>query len=358
MLIGDIALTSFEVVEPLASVASIERKLAEQGFVVVIDDDFYKGLLTVEDTIRHPRILVIDCLTEKPSVSYSTTLDEVLSLMERESQSFLPVFRDHQFFGVSSYRGIALQLRLERERSRGMEKERLGNIAHFDAMRALAGGIAHDFNNYFAAILGNIDLISSEPGISDKNAERLKDVEQAVEKASTLAKQLQAFARRGTLSKEKTNIATLIKENATFMSSGCKIQLEFSFAEDLREVELDRDQFSRVISNLVINAAQAMSNNQGKLSITGNNLLVDDTDDLPLEAGWYLKLMFQDTGSGMNEEIRAKIFEPYFTTKTTGSGLGLAVVYSIIIDHGGYIDVESAEGKGTLFRVYLPTANG
>ncbi|MDJ0763595.1 MAG: ATP-binding protein [Myxococcota bacterium] len=356
MTAGKVALTTYGTIAPHDSVVSIECRLLQDGFLVVKNNEDYIGILTVEDMIKNPHLLVVDCLSDRPRVVDSQTLEDVLALMEQGSHRFLPVFRDEVFYGVVNYRGIAQSLRLERDRMRGIEHEHRSRAAQFDAMRALAGGIAHDFKNYLMSIIGAVELAAKDPGISPKNADHLKAASHGISKAGELAEQLFTFSRHGALVKEKTDIAKLVEENAKFALRGRGLQLELSFSNNLEKVELSNTQFGRVVNNLVLNAAQAMSDTGGALFIEGESTRVDEESDLPLHPGKYVKISFRDTGPGIPQNILPQVFEPYFTTKSTGSGLGLAIVYSVVTDHGGYVEVASEEGRGATFLVYLPMA--
>ncbi|MDQ3969483.1 MAG: ATP-binding protein, partial [Thermoproteota archaeon] len=235
---------------------------------------------------------------------------------------------------------------------RRMEEERL-RAQKLESLGILAGGIAHDFNNMLTAILGNVSLAKIRMNSENKAYTRLTEAERACLRASDLTQQLLTFSKSGAPVKRIALIEDLIRESATFAIRGSKARCEYSIAEGLWLVEIDEGQISQVINNLVINADQAMPEG-GEVRIVAENISLNTEDGVLLKEGKYVRITVQDQGIGIPQENLTKIFDPYFTTKHTGSGLGLAVVYSIIKNHGGYIGVESEVGKGTKFYIYLP----
>lgn len=224
-----------------------------------------------------------------------------------------------------------------------------------EAVGVLAGGIAHDFNNILTAILGNITLarMYSEPG--NKAYERLEDAEKASLRARDLTRQLLTFARGGSPVKTTAHICEVIQDACSFGLRGSNVRCEMYIADDLWPVEIDIGQISQVIHNLVINADQAMPDG-GIIRVRAQNVIVEKSDERPLEPGRYVEITVQDHGLGIDKEHLPKIFDPYFTTKQMGSGLGLATVYSIIKNHQAQINVESEVGKGTTFCIDLPAS--
>lgn len=236
-------------------------------------------------------------------------------------------------------------------------EEELLRARHMESIGLLAGGIAHDFNNILVGILGNTSLARKklEKEEKAKVAERLAGVEHAALRAKDLAYQLLTFSKGGAPVLKTTLIDRLIEDSAKFALSGSNIICSFSFAEDLMPVDIDRSQLSQVIHNLAINAKWAMPQG-GRLDVRAENILPDRAnmtkEVFPAEK--YVKISIKDDGIGISPDNLPKIFDPYFTTKSKGSGLGLATVYSIIKRHGGHITAESAVGEGTTFHIYLP----
>jgi CheY-like chemotaxis protein len=168
-----------------------------------------------------------------------------------------------------------------------------------------------------------------------------------------LSRQLLTFSQGGSPVKAAVNIGELIKETAAFSLSGSNVKCIYKIADDLRPAEVDAGQISQVINNLIINADQAMPEG-GTITIECGNVTIEPDNKLLLQAGRYVKIGVQDRGTGIREEHLNKIFDPYFTTKQKGSGLGLASAYSIVQRHNGRLTVESTLGSGTTFHVYLP----
>lgn len=236
-----------------------------------------------------------------------------------------------------------------------MEQEIL-KFSKLESVGILAGGIAHDFNNFLMAILGNISVAKmyTEPG--DKISERLTDAEKASMRAKDLTKQLLIFSHGGEPIKKIVSIGELIKDAALFALRGSNVRCQFSIPADLWPVDVDEGQISQVINNLVINADQAMPEG-GIIEVCAENSTIDANYGFPVKEGEYIKISIKDQGVGIPEEHLPKIFDPYFTTKQKGSGLGLATTYSIIKNHQGYITLESKTREGTTFYVYLPASS-
>ncbi len=221
-------------------------------------------------------------------------------------------------------------------------------------MSILAGGIAHDFNNILTAILGNIGLAMMKNGkLGEEELNSLVQAEKACFRAQELSEQLLTFAKGGAPIKKVTSLVKLVKESAKLTLAGSKSLCDFALPDNIWSVEIDEGQINQVISNLLINADQAMPKG-GIIKIEVENIVVAEGSNLPLSEGKYVKLAFIDQGIGIPSQYLDKIFDPYFTTKQKGSGLGLATAYSIIIKHSGYIKVESQFGVGTTFEIFLP----
>lgn len=189
--------------------------------------------------------------------------------------------------------------------------------------------------------------------LEDKTYKRLTEAEKASLRAKGLAQQLLTFSKGGRPVRKVTFIGGLIEDSASFALSGSNVRCEFSIAEDLWLVEIDEGQISQAINNLVINAQEAMVEG-GVIRLRAENVNVGAEDGLPLKEGGYVRITVEDQGIGIPKDHLPKVFDPYFTTKQSGSGLGLATVYSIVRNHDGYIGVESKLRAGTKFYIYLP----
>ena len=257
--------------------------------------------------------------------------------------------RDAEGKGV----GAVLVLRDVTERSR-LEAE-LQRASKLESVGILAGGIAHDFNNILAIVMGNLTLAQLDAGTSAAALRWLKEAERGAFRARDLTQQLLTFAKGGDPVRTAVVLPEIVREAAKFALHGSTVRGEFEIADDLWAADVDGGQIGQVVQNLVINAMQAMKGG-GSIRIMLQNEELAADSATPLAAGRYLKLSISDTGTGIRPELLPRIFEPYFTTKEQGSGLGLATVYSIIRKHQGHVTVESEMGKGTTFHMWLPAA--
>ncbi len=216
-----------------------------------------------------------------------------------------------------------------------------------ESLGILAGGIAHDFNNILTTILGNIAMARLRWQDQESATKHLADAELAVDRAKGLTQQLLTFARGGTPIKKTFRIDGPIREAVGFALQGSSVKSRFLLADDLWPVDGDEGQLSQVIHNLILNAVQAMPAG-GTITIAAQNGVAGP------EGERLVKIAVTDTGPGISANLLAKIFDPYFTTKEQGSGLGLTVSYSIVKKHGGELSVESTPGSGTTFHISLP----
>ena len=235
-------------------------------------------------------------------------------------------------------------------------EEELRRMQRLSSLGVLAGGIAHDFNNILTILFGNIGLARSM--LKDEHPVQgiLDRAEIAFQRATHLTGQLLTFAKGGEPVKEDVSIERLIRDVVHFDLSGSKVKAVFEVVPGLWRVKVDRGQISQVFSNLTTNALQAMPNG-GHLTVRMSNVVLRTNEVPGLEAGNYLRFSVEDNGVGIEAENLEKIFDPYFTTKQSGSGLGLAMVHSILRRHGGHISVVSRKDAGTFFTVHLPASD-
>jgi two-component system, cell cycle sensor histidine kinase and response regulator CckA len=224
-------------------------------------------------------------------------------------------------------------------------REELLKTQKLESLGVLAGGIAHDFNNILSIILGYISLARCKVNDPELVTSRLKDAERGVMRARELTQRLLTFARGGDPVKKTVKMNELLREAADFGSLGSNVSCELILSEHPLLVSADEGQLSQVVHNLVINATQAMPG--------GGIITIRSEWEPSADMGGVVKFSISDSGSGIPEEHKARIFDPYFTTKQ-GSGLGLTSCYAIIKKHGGSIAVESDLGKGSIFSVCLP----
>jgi signal transduction histidine kinase/uncharacterized protein YdeI (BOF family)/ActR/RegA family two-component response regulator len=239
----------------------------------------------------------------------------------------------------------------ESERAARLEAA-LTRASKLESLGVLAGGIAHDFNNLLTVVMGNLSLARLDPRIEADTVRCLAESERAAERARDLTQQLLTFAKGGEPMRAPIRLPDLVREAAHFALHGSNVRCEFTIAPDLWLASVDKGQIGQVVQNIVLNASQAMAGGGCVRIIMKNEELAGPRSGLA--AGRYVVLQFADTGCGIAPENLARIFEPYFSTKTQGSGLGLATVYSVVTKHHGHVEVKSTVGTGTTFTVWLP----
>jgi two-component system, cell cycle sensor histidine kinase and response regulator CckA len=240
------------------------------------------------------------------------------------------------------------------EQRRQLDKQML-HVQKIESLGVLAGGIAHDFNNILASILGNISLVRMDLDPASPEHERLGEAEKASLHASELTTQLLTFSRGGSPVKKTVALDRLLRDAFTFSLRGSKVRSAITINPDLWNVDADAGQLGQVFNNLIINACQAMPSG-GTVTLVAENVQVRKAHGLLLPEGRYVRVRVRDEGTGIMEEHLPQIFDPYFTTKQSGSGLGLAVTFSVIKNHEGHIAVQSKLGEGAVFTVHLPAS--
>jgi PAS domain S-box-containing protein len=289
-----------------------------------------------------------------PSRAEPNLLEKDVVLISRNgkevdvAQSVSPIMdQKNQILGaVLVFRDVTSQKKQEVEH---LKSEKLGSLG------ILAGGIAHDFNNILTAILNNISMARIMAKGDERATANLKKAESATLRAQKLTNQLLTFSQGGEPIKEIASIAELIKESANFALRGTNIKCEYEIDSDIWPVEVDHGQIVQVLDNLIVNAVQAMPKG-GTITITARNMDPKPGEAQPLLTGKCVVITVKDQGHGIDPGIIEKIFDPYFTTKDKGSGLGLATTYSIVKSHNGRIDVSSTSGSGTVFTIHLPAS--
>ena len=252
--------------------------------------------------------------------------------------------------------GSVIVIRDNEEKKR-LEREIL-KTQKMESISILAGGIAHDFNNILTAILGNLSIAKIEIENEDSNISKIIDQTiKATYRANKLTKQLLTFSKGGIPIKKTISIKELIEETTNFALRGSKSRSFIRIAPDLWNIDVDEGQISQVINNIVINADQSMPNG-GNIIVEAKNVVMENTsEDSSISGEFFVQISIMDQGIGISKEYLTKIFDPYFTTKQKGSGLGLSVCYSIMKNHGGKITVDSVSGEGSIFYITLPAAS-
>lgn len=279
---------------------------------------------------------------------------------------------------LAGSRGVAAQIYLQRVAGRSGEagalllnfldtteqknlEEQFAQSQKMQAVGQLAGGVAHDFNNLLTAMIGFCDLLLSRHGPGDPSFADIMQIKQNANRAANLVRQLLAFSRRQTLQPKIINITDALAEMSNLLRRliGEKIDLKVSHGRDIGLVKVDPGQLDQVIINLVVNARDAMAGEGGTLTVQTSTEIIDEptaTGTEVIPPGDYIGIKVTDTGIGIPKDNLTRIFEPFFSTKQRGegTGLGLSTVYGIVKQTGGFIAVNSEEGKGTTFTIYLP----
>jgi len=308
---------------------------------------------------------------EKFRTEYQHTLD---SGQEQHFEIlYNPIVEDDRVVGFTEFtREIT-----ERKRAEAA----LIKASLMDATATLAGGIAHRINNLMTTVIGNAELlradVSDQRGIvhAEDAHETLTNISQSAREASHLARQMLAFARRGKVQPRPMNLNDTIRDVLRLQvqerALPVDVDIERRLAPDLWDIEADTTQMSQMFVNLFVNAIEALEGvdrvTHHKIAVTTHNAVLDEAfcqqargvyPHPDIEPGYYVCLSLQDTGHGMSEHVLSRLFEPFFSTKFHGRGLGLAAAYGIVRNHGGHILVHSQEGSGSTFEIYLPAKAG
>ncbi|MCP4547503.1 MAG: PAS domain S-box protein [bacterium] len=255
---------------------------------------------------------------------------------------------------ITGKRNLVGTIRDITEQKRG--EQELLKMQKLKSVGILAGGIAHDFNNVLMGLFGYVSLAKERLPEGDPVINDLEIAEQYMGRATRLTKQLLTFAKGGEPVKRNVSLSELVDSVVRFDLSGSSVGFIFKQDPDLWAVEVDQGQMQQVFSNLAINAKQAMPDG-GHLEITMENVELARDVGQNLSPGRYVKVICKDDGIGIDARHIDRIFDPYFSTKQSGSGLGLAMTYSIISKHGGHITADSTAGEGAVFTLYLPASD-
>ncbi|MFN3689541.1 MAG: ATP-binding protein, partial [Fimbriimonadales bacterium] len=268
-----------------------------------------------------------------------------------------------ELFQVFATRAAHELLREQLNQEAQQLREQLAQAQKMESIGRMAGGLAHDFNNMLTAVLGYVELAQSATPENSPAHKFLENAVLAVEKAAGITRQLMALARNQPMQRQLLSLNSIVNETlqlaATWMPS--YIQIQTYLDDSLWLVEADAAQMVQVLQNLLLNARDAIPEKGGTITIETKNVVLDADyarTHYEVVPGEYVMLAVSDTGAGMAPHVRERVFEPFFTTKPRGqgTGMGLAVVYSIVKQLGGHIWVYSEVGKGTTFKIYLPRA--
>ena len=319
------------------------------------------GLLRLEARDRSERIWF--CRNIRYESGSPLVLGHAIDVTERiraeralkEAQTALQKAHDELAANVAE-RTAELQhaterLMAEMEQRKQVEEE-LFRGRKLESLGVLAGGIAHDFNNFLTIISGNIALARMDLKPADPGSEVLEQAAVACKRATSLASQLLTFGKGGAPVRRPVPVAGVVRDAVDLARAGAQVTIDLAIADDLWSAEIDSEQISQALHNILLNARQAMPQG-GIIRVRAENVVFDG-DSLPLRSGRFVLLSVRDRGRGIPADVLPRIFDPYFTTKQSGSGLGLATVHAIIAKHEGHITVQSTLGAGSTFSVYLP----
>ncbi|HUL54364.1 MAG TPA: ATP-binding protein [Opitutaceae bacterium] len=246
------------------------------------------------------------------------------------------------------------QIRRQLEHQARLEAE-VQRAARLESLGVLAGGIAHDFNNLLTIIMGNLGLAMLDERTKRTAGEFLREIERGALRARDLTQQLLTFAKGGDPLRTTVSLPEIVQQAAEFVLHGTSARCEYTTVPGLWNANVDKDQITQVVQNIVLNSVQAMPHGGViRISLVNEEIAARAKGDLA--AGRYIRLAIADPGEGISPDILPRIFDPYFTTRKSGSGLGLATVYSIVKKHKGRLEVDSTPGRGTTFMLWLPAA--
>lgn len=274
---------------------------------------------------------------------------------------------DHWYYVVNSpiYNedgSISKQAMIQDITDRKILEQQFHHAQKLESLGVLAGGIAHDFNNILTIILGYCHLAKEELASSQMYLEHFQHVEKAANRAAILCHQMLSYAGKNPLMQTPVNLWLLVDEVVKMLQASINKNVTFQLDTEQRipEIKGDSGQIQQIVMNLIINAAEAIGDSNGTITVVLSHLNIEaditeiDTFGAVIPAGWYVRLEVADTGCGMNEETRKRIFEPFYTTKFTGRGLGMSAILGIIKAHRGMLQLDSTPGIGTTFKVYFP----
>ena len=261
---------------------------------------------------------------------------------------------------ISAHRQLTEELRQREEAARREAKASEAGARHvqkLESIGVLAGGIAHDFNNLLHVVLGNADLARVQMAPDSPAREHLDEVIRATQRAAELTQQLLAYSGRGAIETRALDLSNEVRELATLLRTAISKQaiLKWDLAPDIPAITADGTQVRQIVMNLITNASDALGDAPGTITLRTGLLKAGELEDLP---GGFVFLEVTDTGCGMDSSTLQRIFDPFFSTKFTGRGLGLAAVMGIVESHGGHIRIRTAPEAGTTFRVLFPPAVG
>ena len=351
--------------------SEIMNNMAEGVFLIGINDGIIKysnpkiesmfGYTSEEMIGKH--VSILNCPDDRTPVQTAKEIVEVLAKIDKWQGEIHNIKKDGttfwsyancSTFNHPDFGKVIVSVQSDITERKKYEKLYLQS-QKMEAIGTLAGGIAHDFNNIMMGIFGYISLAKLKISKDHPVYKFLENSELSMERATSLTTQLLTFAKGGDPVTENIRLDRFIEDTSNFDLSGSSIKPVFKYAKDLWKAKVDKGQIQQVFSNLIINARQAMPEG-GTLYILLENADISKDVIPDLNQGRYIRITVQDEGAGIDPKHLDKVFDPFFSTKETGRGLGLATVYSIIKKHNGLINIASKLGKGTTFTLYLPAS--
>ncbi len=323
--------------------------------ILIVVSTFYSTICIVVDISLNKRIRYLGLILTGVMIGIIAGLIDIThNLMDLNSGFFSS--RIYSFYGFGFTISILLFM-ISILRWYLDQTHIVDNAKKIESLGLFAGGIAHDFNNILTGILGNSTLLLSSLKENNPYRETLLDIEKAVYRAKNLTMQLLTFSRGGSPVKDITSVKNIVEETARFVLSGSGIKPRITCDENLLHAVADAGQISQVIQNLVLNARDAMKDKGGFIDIRMENVKMFPPFTKHPKLSDFVKIEIKDYGEGIHERTLPYIFDPYFTTKGFGTGLGLSVSHSIIRKHGGDITVKSRPGEGTIFTIFIPATS-
>jgi PAS domain S-box-containing protein len=323
-------------------------------------------LMQLQPTSRE----LFHCCVESEELAWQSReplhTEERVQLQDGKWRNFevimVPLFADN-----GRREGIVIVGRDVTERKRAEEERRqleqqLQQAQKLESLGVLAGGIAHDFNNILTVILGHCYLAKDDTGLKQPYSLYFQQIESAANRAADLCRQMLTYAGKRPVVQTRVNLWLLVDDVVKMLQSAIKknVAIELDLNQRIPEIIGDAGQIQQIVMNLIINASEAIGDAKGTISIVLRNIefeagqLKTDTFGTPIRPGKYSCLEVSDTGIGMNSETQKRIFEPFYTTKFAGRGLGMSAIRGIVTSHEGILELTSTEGVGTTFKVAFP----
>ncbi|MBF0564867.1 MAG: response regulator [Nitrospirae bacterium] len=339
--------------EDLLGIANIElsKKAINKNIYSLVVKDVIMALVCSLMIIS-----IIYVVTKRATLSIRQLTNNVKTFAAGKQTEHMPSYTSDEIGEVIEAFNNMVDALQKEEAEKKMLEQHIANLQKIEAVSILAGGIAHDFNNILTSLLGKVHLCKRNVGNHGKVIEKLTEAEDIIKQSKHLANKMVALANGGHPKKQITSIEGLIRDTTKSLLAGTNVNCNISTPENLYLCETDKEQITQVINNVILNAKDSMPEG-GTIDIIISNILIEKTAALPLERGKYVKISITDHGHGIPEDMLDKVFIPFFTTRSNRTGLGLTLSYTIVIRHGGYIDVDSKIGVGTTFNIYLPATD-